>query len=351
MTSIMAHRGPDDQGLFREPGVGFGVRRLSIIDLETGQQPLYSEDRSVVLVCNGEIYNYKELRYQLQANGHAFQSRSDAEVIIHLYEDLGVEFVHRLRGMFAFALWDRGKKRLMLARDRLGIKPLLYALGRDGALIFSSELKALISLADVDIELDSCALRDLFTVGFILPPNCLVRDVKHLLPGNYLLFHKGKATIQQYWDLNFGRPEPQDCLMSPDEWSSALEEKLLETVRLHMRSDVPLGTWLSPGLDSSGITAILAGMSGTPVDTFSIGFDGSGEADEIRSFPTLDRYDGANLKANRVMCRKEHFGLLPKVLWYREQPTCSGVSIPVFCLAEAAARKVKVGAYLETYGP
>lgn len=342
MTRIMAHRGPDDTGSFREPGVGLGMRRLSIIDLETGQQPLFSEDGSVVLVCNGEIYNFKELRLRLQETGHVFKSRSDAEVVIHLYEDLGVECVNRLRGMFAFALWDRSKKRLMLARDRLGIKPLQYALGRDRSLLFASELKSLLASADIDTALNHHALRDLFTLGFVAPPSCLIKDVKQLLAGHFLVFQTGKATVKQYWDLSFGRPARQDRRMGADQWASALEEKLLETVRLHMRSDVPLGAWLSTGLDSSGICAMMAGMSGVPVEAFSIGFGGSAEADEINRLPTLDRIGGVNINGNRVVCGSEHFGLLPRVLWHREEPISSAVYIPHFRLAQATARKVKV---------
>ena len=202
MTDRLAHRGPDGQGAHVAPGVGLGIRRLSIIDLETGDQPLANEDGTVVVVCNGEIYNFVELRAELERRGHHFQTRSDVEVIPHLYEEHGVDFVGRLRGMFGLALWDARRRRLLLARDRLGIKPLLYSVNREG-IWWASELKALLASRDVERSMDLQALHDVFTLGFVMAPRTLFGAIRQLLPGHCLVYEQGALSLHQYWSPRF----------------------------------------------------------------------------------------------------------------------------------------------------
>ncbi len=342
MTRSLTHRGPDDEGFFSGPGIGMGMRRLSIIDLESGRQPMLNEDETLVLVFNGEIYNYKELRQELISKGHRLGSQSDVEVVLHLYEDVGLNCLHRLRGMFAFALWDRKQKKLMLARDRFGIKPLYYTFTQSGDLVFGSENKAILALEGQAASLDVVALIDLFTLGFIVPPRSLFRDVKHLLPGHYLLYEKGSSRIHQYWDLNMDPGRDGIHASSHRYWAGLLADKIEETVRLHLRSDVEVGAWLSPGLDSSGVTAIMATMVNRPVNTFSVGFMGSKEADELNRKRTLDKYRDQNLIGHQTACRPEHFELMPKALWYREEPIDNLSYLPRYLLARASAQKVKV---------
>jgi asparagine synthase (glutamine-hydrolysing) len=254
MTDRLRHRGPDAEGTFSAPGIGLGSRRLSIIDLETGDQPIANEDGSIVVVCNGEIYNYVELRDELQAMGHEFRTQSDTEVIVHLYEERGANCVERLRGMFALALWDSSRRRLFLARDRLGVKPLYCAETARG-LYFASEQKALLEADDVPREISPRGVNDLFTLGFVAAPATLFASIHQLLPGTWLLFEDGSAAMHRYWDVKFpSRDEPAPRIRE-EEWTEALEEKLDEVVRLHLRSDVGVGAWLSGGVDSSAIVA------------------------------------------------------------------------------------------------
>ena len=342
MTQSLFHRGPDDQGMHCGPGIGLGMRRLSIIDLDTGWQPIRNEDDSLVMVFNGEIYNYPELRRGLLEQGHRFRSRSDAEVVLHLYESYGMGFLDRLRGMFALAIWDAARKTLTLARDRLGIKPLYYHQTKSGDLVFGSEIKAILASGLLRPAMDMGALNDVFTVGYSIPPRSTFAGVRHLMPGHYISFHGGRFSTQQYWDLN---PNPQRVTARADEesdWADKLSAKLEETVKIHMRSDVELGAWLSPGLDSSGVTAIMACHSSAPVKTFSLGFDGSKEADELGRFPTLDQYEGQNLIGHKVPGSHEHFNLMPMAMWHKEMPIAAMLFISRYVLASVAAKKVKV---------
>lgn len=340
MTAILRHRGPDGRGFHRAPGVGLGVQRLSIIDLHTGDQPIASEDGSVTVVCNGEIYNSPELRVELEGRGHRFRTRSDVEVIVHLYEEQGVECLHRLRGMFAFALWDRSRRRAMLARDRLGIKPLHYALTPD-ALYFGSELKALLASDRIARDLDVHALDDLFTLGFVIAPRTLFKPIRRLLPGEYLLYHDGVASTHRYWHPRFpprGAPLPA---RSAHEWAECLRAKLEEVVRIHLRSDVPVGTWLSAGIDSSGITSLARRLTSGPLQTFTLGFEDPA-FDEVGHQKTLDQFPGYELLNERAVCGADAFELYPKALWHTEDPSGWGIEIPRLILSEASAHRVKV---------
>ena len=268
MCQTIVHRGPDDEGIFVKDGVGLGMRRLSIIDLAGGHQPIFNEDRSVWIVFNGEIYNFPELRRELDARGHRFSTHSDTEVIVHLYEEHGAECVNKLRGMFAFALYDERRRRLLLARDRLGIKPLHYVLDH-GRLLFGSEIKAILAAAPELNEIDSFALLQYFYFGYIPDPLTAFASIKKLPPGHILEFEQGKVSVRRYWDLpKYGTHPPR----SEDECLEQLEQLLAEAVKIRLISDVPLGALLSGGADSSLVVALMARAASGPVKTFSIGF-------------------------------------------------------------------------------
>jgi len=268
MCQMIVHRGPDDEGVFVRAGAGLGMRRLSIIDLAGGQQPIFNEDHAVWLVFNGEIYNFRELRQELQNRGHQFRTHTDTEVIVHLYEEYGSECVRKLRGMFAFALFDEPRRRLLLARDRLGKKPLHYALSGE-RLFFASEIKAILAVAPELSVVDSRSLLQYFYFGYIPDPVTAFQAIRKLPPGHLLEFENNQVQIRQYWDLpEYGTYSPaseEDCL---DE----LEKKLAEAVRIRLIADVPLGALLSGGTDSSTIVALMARETSAPVKTFSIGF-------------------------------------------------------------------------------
>ncbi|MFH1681729.1 MAG: asparagine synthase (glutamine-hydrolyzing) [Candidatus Eisenbacteria bacterium] len=341
MTDIVSHRGPNGEGSHSSPGIGLGVRRLAIIDLRTGDQPLYNEDKTLALVCNGEIYNHPELRQELLGGGHRFRTRSDAEVIVHLYEERGVGCLHRLRGMFAFALWDARKRRLFLARDRLGIKPLHFAAGENGDLLFASEQKSILITGQVDARVDPQAMRFLFTLGFIPSPATMFRSIRRLLPGNYLLYRSGEFRVHQYWDF----PPQQDAeerRVSPGEWSEVFLAKLEESVKLHLRSDVPVGAWLSGGIDSSAIAALMSDQALSPVRTFSLAFPEHSAQDEVTKSKILSDFPRFNILNERVVCGADHFRLLPETIWCQEDPDGSGVHIAQMLLSEAASRRLKV---------
>jgi asparagine synthase (glutamine-hydrolysing) len=268
MCQTIVHRGPDDEGIFVKPGVGLGMRRLSIIDLAGGHQPIFNEDRSIAVVFNGEIYNFPGLRRELEQRGHRFYTDTDTEVIVHLYEDHGSDCVQKLRGMFAIALYDERRHRLLLARDRLGIKPLHYAF-INGRLFFGSEMKAILAAAPELAEIDSSALLQYFYFGYVPDPRTAFAPIKKLPPGHLLEFNKGKITIRQYWDLpRYGTHSPRN----EEECLEQLEHLLAEAVKIRLISDVPLGALLSGGTDSSTVVALMARAASGPVKTFAIGF-------------------------------------------------------------------------------
>jgi asparagine synthase (glutamine-hydrolysing) len=341
MTESLHHRGPDCRGFHAAPGIGLGITRLSIIDVETGAQPISNEDGSVTIVCNGEIYNYRALREELMAGGHRFRTRSDVEVIVHLYEDHGVDCLHHLRGMFAFALWDARQRRLLLARDRLGIKPLHYAIEHD-ACYFGSEQKGILAAGRVERTLDVRALEDLFTLGLVRTPKTFFTRIRRIPPGHYLLYQEGTASLHQYWDLDFTARAARDAPgLRPREWADALLEQLTESVRLHLMSDVPVGAWLSPGLDSSTVAALMSRLVARPIDTFTLAFEHA-DFDEVRSNLTLDRFPGYGLTGHRVVCTAQDIALLPKAIWHSEDPVMGASDIPRMLLSEASAKHVKV---------
>ena len=271
INNIQSHRGPDDYGLHLEPGVAFGHRRLSVIDLATGHQPQFNEDGSVAIVFNGEIYNYLELVPELQALGHQFKSKSDTEVIVHAWEAWGAECVHRLRGMFAFVIWDRNKQTLFLARDRLGVKPLFYAVLPDGTLVFGSELKVITAHPDFERNIDPLAVEEFFALGYVVDPRCIYSTAHKLPPAHTLTIRHGQGVPdpQEYWDVRFS----VDNQISADEAQQELKSRINESVRLRMIADVPLGAFLSGGVDSSVVVSSMAEQSALPVQTCAIGFD------------------------------------------------------------------------------
>jgi asparagine synthase (glutamine-hydrolysing) len=340
MTNMMSHRGPDGDGYFVKPGIGLGFRRLSIIDLETGDQPISNEDNSVTVVCNGEIYNYQELRQNLEAAGHRFKTKSDVEVIVHLYEDYGVRCVDFLRGMFGFAIWDSRHRRLMLARDRFGIKPISYAITA-GALFFGSEFKSILASGCIDRQVDASAMKELFAVGFVQAPKTLLSSIRRLPPGHYLLHENAQLTIQRYWDLCFPSIGEEGPRRSVQEWAEAVRGKLEESVRLHLRSDVPLGCYLSSGIDSSAMAGLMSREASDPVHTFSVAFEDP-LFNEIGPNRILTDFSGYNLRNHITTCTTADFDLLPEMIWHREDPNISTGGIPHMLLAKLAAQQVKV---------
>src|SRR5215467_14052978 len=264
MCDVIRHRGPDDEGFFLKHGVALGMRRLAIIDLAGGAQPISGEDGSVTIVFNGEIYNFQELRPELEKRGHTFKTNSDTEAIVHAYEEYGPACVNHLRGMFAFAIWDDKKREVCIARDRVGKKPVYYTVTTGGTLVFGSEIKSLLEHPDVKREINLEALDAYFTLGYVPDPITIFRDVHKLPPGHYLTFSAGRLNIQQCWDFNF---EPRESRKAED-YLDELRALLDESVRLRLISDVPLGAFLSGGIDSSTIVGLMARHMSQPVKTF-----------------------------------------------------------------------------------
>jgi asparagine synthase (glutamine-hydrolysing) len=340
MTDILYHRGPDSDGFYVAPGVGLGVRRLSIIDLVTGDQPISNEDGTVTVVCNGEIYNFKELRQRLLDKGHRLRTKSDVEVIVHLYEDHDVECLRYLRGMFGFALWDSRKRRLMLARDRLGIKPLNYAMAKDG-FYFASESKSILASEAVEREADPCALHDLFTLGFVSGTKTLFPQIRRLLPGHYLIFKKDDFSVHRYWQVDFSADQRNHRRWKEADYAQAFLSKLEEAVRIHMRSDVEVAAWLSPGIDSSSVVSLMRSCTAQQIRVFSIGFEDKA-VDEIGRHKTLDSFKGYEMPVSKVIFKARDFSLFPKALWHMEDPLTSGVEVPRLVLSRLCGSQVKV---------
>ena len=337
MTDSLIHRGPDASGFFEAPGVGLGHRRLSIIDLSGGQQPLFNEDGSVVVVYNGEIYNFQALTRELEALGHRFSTRSDTEVIVHGWEEWGPAVVERFRGMFAFALWDQNQETLFLARDRLGIKPLYYSLLADGTLLFGSELKALLQHPALPRRLDPQAVEDYFAFGYIPDPKTIYRDVFKLAPGHLLTLRRGqeKPRLRQYWDIVF---EP-DHSIGEAEAMAELEERLREAVEIRMIAEVPLGAFLSGGVDSSSVVAFMAAKSARPVNTCSIGF-GVAAFDESRFAEQVARHCATHHHSRQV--ESDSFDLIDQLAGFYDEPFADSSAMPTYQVCRLARERVTV---------
>jgi asparagine synthase (glutamine-hydrolysing) len=337
MNDRQAHRGPDDHGLHVEPGLGLGHRRLSIIDLATGQQPLYNEDGSVAVVFNGEIYNFRQLIPELQRLGHRFATRSDTEVIVHAWEAWGARCVERFRGMFAFALWDAGRETLFLARDRLGVKPLYYASLPDGMLLFGSELKALLEHPGLARELDPLAIEEYFALGYIPEPRTALRGAAKLSPAHTLEIVRGRAfpAPHAYWDVRF----TLDRRIGTREAAAELRQRLRESVELRMISEVPLGAFLSGGVDSSAVVATMAGLCSSPVNTCSIAFADPAFDESQYALEVAQRY-----RTNHAVERVEthDFDLLDTLASVYDEPYADSSALPTYRVCQLARRHVTV---------
>lgn len=336
MARSIAHRGPDGAGFLMEPGVGLAHRRLSIIDLEGGKQPLGNEDGSVQIVFNGEIYNYQQLRRDLELRGHKFKTNSDTEVIVHAYEQYGDDCVQQLRGMFAFAIWDRRRRRMLIARDRVGIKPL-YVLADGEKLLFGSELKTILAYPGVARDLDPLALDEYFNFGMVPGSRCIFRSIEKLLPGHVLTVDVSSWTVrkQRYWQLEFQPDESR----SVDDWQAAIMAKLRESVQLHMVSDVPVGSFLSGGIDSSVVTGLAFEMTQVPLQTFSIGFK-EARFNELPFARDVARHFGTTHVEEVIS--PDAVSLLPQLAQFYDEPFADSSSIPTFLVSQLAAKHVKV---------
>ncbi len=335
MTDSLRHRGPDDEGFHYGDGVALGHRRLSIIDLAGGHQPLANEDGSIVLICNGEIYNHRELRERLLAAGHRFRTQSDCEVILHLYEDRGDRCVHDLIGMFAFALWDARQRRLLLVRDRLGIKPLYYARTPQGV-FFGSEMKALLRADAVPRELEPAAVQEYLALRHVPGPGTLLRGVSKLPAAHYAVIDAQGFDLQRYWQPKL-HEGPFD--LSDDEYLEGFAEHFERSVKRRLMADVPVGAFLSGGLDSSVIVSAFARMSSEPVRTFTVGFDF--EHDEVDA--ARRAAEALGCIHTEITCRASDMAeLLPDVVWHLDEPIGDPIVIPMYMLSREAARHVKV---------
>jgi asparagine synthase (glutamine-hydrolysing) len=358
MCNVLEYRGPDDQGMIfikdhkyfeiKEPfqlptggngfEVGLGHRRLSIIDLsDTGHQPMCNEDKSIWIVFNGEIYNFQETREKLVKKEHCFKSKSDTEVILHAYEEWGVECLHHFRGMFAFAIWDSNLQRLFLARDRLGKKPLVY-FNRNGRFAFASEIKALLQIPWVEQKVNNVALHHYLTYQYVPSPDTIFEGIKKLPPAHYLLYDRnGNIRIEHYWRLNFNAGSHSYTDMK--ELEDRIRAELEESVKLRLISDVPLGAFLSGGVDSSLIVGIMAKLSGKPVKTFSIGFEEK-EFDELSYARIVSDHFGTD--HHEFVVKPNAIEILPKLVWHYNEPFADSSAIPTYYVADLTKDFVKV---------
>jgi asparagine synthase (glutamine-hydrolysing) len=335
MADAMVHRGPDDDGYYVSGPVGFGFRRLSIIDLATGHQPISNEDGTVWIVFNGEIYNYQELREDLVSRGHRFTTRTDTEVIVHLYEEFGPKCLDRLRGMFGFAIWDQRRRELFLARDRVGIKPIYYAITRN-ALVFGSEMKAILADPEVEAEVRPEVVGRFLTCHYVPGEDTLLKNIYKLPPSSYLLAKDGAINVRQYWDLQFD-PEPQSLGQAQERLTELLEE----SVRLHMISDVPVGFLLSGGVDSTAMLDFSAAGTDRRLSTFTVGFSSSEVADE-RPYARLAAERYGTDHHEMTISAKDFADFLPQYAWHMEEPVCEAPAIALYYVSRLAKDFVKV---------
>ncbi len=345
MTAALRHRGPDDEGSYgcefqtrppydAIPGVALGFRRLSIIDLEGGQQPMTNEDGSIWVVFNGEIYNYPSLRRRLQGAGHVFRSESDTECIVHLYEDEGPELFTHLNGMFAVAIWDAKRRRLVLGRDRLGQKPLVYRMEGE-RLMFASELKSLLEVPGVPREVDPSAIDEYLTYQYVPYPNTILRGFRKLPPGHRAVFQDGQLEVSSYWSPDFNA----ESSTSETQAVEQLREMLRSSIQLRMRSDVPLGAFLSGGVDSSLVTAIMQEYSEEPIKTFSIGFPVA-EYDETKFARQVAEHLGTDHHEFQVT--PDAVDILPKLIWHFDEPFADSSAIPTWYVSQLTREHVTV---------
>ncbi|MEP7198304.1 MAG: asparagine synthase (glutamine-hydrolyzing), partial [Chloroflexota bacterium] len=342
MRDVIRHRGPDDHGSYVGEQIGLGHRRLSIVDVAGGHQPMTNEDGTLHITYNGEIYNHADFRAELEARGHVYQTHCDTETILHLYEEEGVRCVERLQGMFAFAIWDEQRRELFIARDRLGVKPLYYVHVPDGSLYFASEIKALFAAHAVKPEINFRALPDYLANHGTSAEETLFAGVKRLLPGHHLVWCDGRVRIEKYWDLHYTDAEVdgrQDRRSDADyiaEW----DELFRTSVRLRLMADVPLGMFLSGGIDSSAIAAVMSGIVDEPIKTFSVAFK-EREANELE----YARMVAAAFKTDHheiIVSPEQFFEALPKLVWHEDEPLAHPSSVALFFVSQLASHHVKV---------
>jgi len=335
LNDQITHRGPDDDGFYLDGPVGLGMRRLSIIDLSTGHQPISNEDSSVWIVFNGEIYNFPQLRNEMESKGHIFHTKTDTETIVHLYEEYGKDCVKKLRGMFAFAIWDSRKKRLFVARDRIGKKPLVYAV-HAGGIVFSSELRAVADAKGVKKEMDFSALDMYLALQYIPSPQTIYKNIFKLPPAHTLTVENGNVSVESYWDLPLDAKPP---VMSFSEAKEAVRAKLEESVKIRMVSDVPLGAFLSGGVDSSIIVALMSRLSPRPVKTFSIGFEEQEFSELGYAAEVAKRY---GCEHTEFIVRAEMADVLPKLAWHYSEPYADASALPSYYVARETRKHVTV---------
>ena len=340
MSNTFLHRGPDDQGDLVVGPLAFGFRRLSIVDLAGGHQPMTNEDGTLWIVFNGEIYNHRELRPTLERRGHRYATNSDTETILHLYEEYGEDCVHHLRGMFAFAIWDARQKKLFCARDRLGIKPFYYTIVRN-RLAFASEIKALLEVPGFQPRLNRRALPEFFAFGYISSDETLFEGVRKLPPGHHLQIdlteQDSQPQVTQYWDLDIS---PSKCELSEAEYVEQFRDQFTETVHSHLMSDVPVGVFLSGGLDSSSIAAVMADLRKESIQTFSVGY----AEDEYSELPYA-RQVAKHIRAEYnevILGPEEFFASLPQLIWHEDEPIVWPSSVALYYVSRLAREKVKV---------
>lgn len=336
MCRVIRHRGPDDQGVMLTPGVALGMRRLSIIDLAGGRQPISNEDETVTIVFNGEIYNYRDLQATLQSRGHKFKTNSDTETVVHAYEEFGSSCVDHLRGMFAFAIWDAREQKLFIARDRVGKKPLYYSITRSGALVFGSELKSLLEHPEVERTINPRALDAYFSLGYVPDPISIFENVEKLPPGHYLTYKDRRLCVERYWDFSY---DANGNGHSASDYLEELRALLEEAVKLRLVSDVPLGAFLSGGVDSSTVVGLMAGQMTQPVKTFSIGFNED----------SYDELKYARLTAKKFGTDHHEFLVTPDICevvdqlaWHFDEPFADSSAIPTYVVSKLAREHVKV---------
>jgi asparagine synthase (glutamine-hydrolysing) len=335
MCSAIEHRGPDSRGVHIDDGVGLGIQRLRVIDLVSGDQPIFNEDRSVAVVLNGEIYNHRELRQHLERKGHRFSTQSDTEVIAHLYEEVGPDFVDSLVGMFGVAVWDARERQLVLARDRVGKKPLLYA-EREGVLSFASEIQSLLQDQRISRSVDYEALDIYLALGYVPSPLTAFRDVRKLPPAHRLIFRDGRSRTEAYWHLDY---IPKRVVKDERELCEELRDRLKTAVRRRLIADVPIGAFLSGGIDSAAVVAAMAQESTRPVKTFSIGFDSERVNELPQARIVADRF---GTEHHEFMVTPNAIELLPKIIRHHGEPFADATAIPTFYLSEVTRQHVTV---------
>ncbi len=337
MTSQLYHRGPMDEGYLFKGDVGLGMRRLSIIDVDGGHQPIHNEDKSISVILNGEIYNYKELRSVLVKKGHKFSTQSDTEVIVHLYEEVGEKCLNQLNGMFAFALWDERNRRLLVARDRLGIKPLYYYHNNSKILAFASEMKALLRCPFITTDLDLNAFADYLTFMYIQGSRSPFKNIRKLLPGHYFIMDRSGFHISRYWDL---RNSCTQFELSEPEAIDQIHRLLEDSIRLRMRSDVPVGAFLSGGLDSSAVVAYASKHAPRPIETFAVGFSGDG-VNELGYAKTVSRAFNTSHHETTVKVDSA-IQYLPKLIWHLDEPNGDSAIVPTYLVSQFASSQLRV---------